>query len=294
MEELNFEEHKYEEHSVKTEEQQSIDETNVSLSAEQFSISRDRRELPPTAPNLEDKITLMSQAKMAKIEVDKAIGKLTFKEQLAYSMLEPGKDGALSNQQLKFIKEHCDLKTYLRACEYNKALENLSQPPVRNLDGINKRDLRRENPETKLTEREITTVNRFEQALEKGDLKTMQSLLTDLSKTPDSIRRVMEAIKANIEKDPSTRARWETGTDFNGNTFIRLHVEQRQQLGRGGSVEATISSDGKHTAQAHTVRFGEVQTNRVDPATALKEMFDKTFKKVPDIFERTYKYKLNG
>ncbi len=112
-------------------------------------------------------------------------------------------------------------------------------------------------------------VKQLSAALHNGDLNSAQEILAGVAKNPQSVKRVMTAIKEQLEKANNTNAiRWEVGVDSNNETIVRLHITHTPEtVGKVAAIQSRImvGSDGAHSALTN---FGR----HMDPAEHLREV----------------------
>lgn len=94
-------------------------------------------------------------------------------------------------------------------------------------------------------------------AIIEGNVGNIQNMLSTLSENPQSVDRVLNALKAQLESEnKNNQVNWEQGTDNNGHSFVRLNMFSRDNEPRSsGGTAITIGSDGRNSA-THTDRWG--------------------------------------
>ncbi len=125
------------------------------------------------------------------------------------------------------------------------------------------------SPEAFLSRTERMLLNDVHSAFKSGDLSSVQESLAAIAENPNSVKAVMNALKARLESNGNS-VRWETGTDSNGQAFVRLHINQVNGKG-GASTNVMVGSDGTHSASHNGGRFNR-ENVAMDPAAALREV----------------------
>lgn len=125
------------------------------------------------------------------------------------------------------------------------------------------------SPEAFLNKTERLLLNNLDKALHSGDLFAVQEALATVGENPKSAKAVLNAMKERIENaNPRNSVRWETGTDSNGETVVRLHITQRE--GKLGDVtKVMVGSDGTHSASTVKVWDSHPGT-QLDPGQTLR------------------------
>ena len=149
--------------------------------------------------------------------------------------------------------------------------------------------------EALLSRTERLLLNSLSGALKSGDIKSVQEMLATVAESnPKAQKAIMNAIKERLEiSNPLNTVRWETGTDNNGQAFVRLHIDQRHSYSKSsGSTQVMVGSDGVHSASS-TKRW-DSQSNQLNPGDALQsitapflsKLMPKTFKPGADSSSR--------
>ncbi|MBY0547505.1 MAG: hypothetical protein K2W95_09450 [Candidatus Obscuribacterales bacterium] len=128
------------------------------------------------------------------------------------------------------------------------------------------------NPEALLNRTERMLLNQLHGALKAGDMKSVQEMLATIAENPKSVASVMNAMKARLESsNPLNHVRWEQGKDSDGNSFVRLHIDQTHSHSKSsGSTRVMIGSDGTNTASSN--KTWDSPRRNVDPAEALRDV----------------------
>lgn len=99
------------------------------------------------------------------------------------------------------------------------------------------------------------TENLLSQSLEsainsKKGIDQIQNVLATLMENPRSVDRVLSNLRDRIsQQNPLNSLSWEQGRDNNGQSFLRLHLDQRNHWGKNaGGTEVTIGSDGRNSS----------------------------------------------
>ncbi len=129
-----------------------------------------------------------------------------------------------------------------------------------------------EKAEPILSKTERLLLNGLQKAVDSGDVSSVQEMLGALSENPASLKRVMSSLQKQMEsRDPLTSVGWESGTDNNGNAFVRMHLYQRNDFSKSaGGTDVTIGSDGRNSAQ-YRKRWDSLPS-QMDPADALQNI----------------------
>jgi hypothetical protein len=101
-----------------------------------------------------------------------------------------------------------------------------------------------------LTRTENLILNNLDSAIRSGKLEGVQDMLRTLAENPRSIDRVLSELNTRLGKENALNsASWEQGRDNNGNEFVRLHLNHRDDYSKSaGGTEVTIGSDGRNSA----------------------------------------------
>jgi hypothetical protein len=120
-----------------------------------------------------------------------------------------------------------------------------------------------------LTKTEQLILNNMESAIKSGSLDKVQDMLSTLAENPKAVDRVLRELNNRMQKDNwLNSARWEQGTDSNGNSFVRLHLNHTDSASKSsGGTEITIGSDGRHSATRRELWNSPAEY--VDPAKAM-------------------------
>lgn len=134
------------------------------------------------------------------------------------------------------------------------------QELIKQLERVGDQGLRRISPEAFLSRTERLLLNNIDQAFEKGDVKSVQDMLGAIAENPNSVKAVMNALKARMEgRGLNQNVRWESGTDSDGQSFVRLHVDRtfHTRDNRSTTVSVMIGSDGTNSGSSSS--SGETQ-----------------------------------
>lgn len=120
-------------------------------------------------------------------------------------------------------------------------------------------------PKEMLSRTERLMLSGMQDAIRSGDMGKVQEMLETLAENPKSVDRVLRALNKEMQDENGLNsASWEQGKDSNGNSFVRLRLNNRNDWSKSsGSTEVTIGSDGRHSAQ-YTKTFMSPAT-QVDP-----------------------------
>ncbi len=130
------------------------------------------------------------------------------------------------------------------------------------------------SPEAFLSKTERLLLNNLDNAIHKGDLEGVQESLAAIAENPKSVKAIMASIKERMERaNPQNGVKWETGTDSNGQSFVRLHITNYESTNGKFSnyTNVMIGSDGTHAA-SFTRTWDSSNPRQIDPAAALRDV----------------------
>lgn len=108
-------------------------------------------------------------------------------------------------------------------------------------------DIIREMKEAPLSRTEQLLLRNASDAIKTGDVKDIQEMLQTLAENPQSVDRVLRALRDQT-KYPNSLS-WEKGTDSDGKDFVRLRMTHMNDFSKSsGHTEVTIGSDGRNSA----------------------------------------------
>lgn len=96
------------------------------------------------------------------------------------------------------------------------------------------------------TERMI--LDSMQDAIALGNVEKIQNTLATLAENPQSVNRVLDAVRTQMKKENWQNAvGWEQGIDSSGHSFIWLNLEHFDELAKtSGYTRLTIGSDGQN------------------------------------------------
>lgn len=105
--------------------------------------------------------------------------------------------------------------------------------------------------EIPLSRTENLILNGLTAAIGKQDIAGMQEMLSTIAENPGSMDRILNAAREQMAKtNPNVHVGWESGTDDQGNNFVRLKMDMTGSKS-GPFTHLTVGSDGT-TNGSHT------------------------------------------